>query len=247
MCGGSPAYPMDVFGAAVRDRIAGTPEPLTIERDDGYLDTDELDIYFSAFDAFPECERRALNLAKGRVLDIGLGPGRVSLHVQEMGLEAVGIDLSDGMLEVARRRGVVNAVKMSACDMVFPKGHFQTAVAFGNNFGICGSPGGVMSMLLRLREVLSDDGVFLAESIDPLRTDQPEHLAYHDRNRSAGLMPGQVRIRDVYKGVAGEWFDLLLVTPTEMKVLAERTGWRVSETFQLPGDGPLFVCALTKA
>lgn len=102
-------------------------------------------------------------------------------------------------------------------------------------------------MLLRLREVLSDDGVFLAESIDPLHTTLPEHLAYHERNRSAGLMPGQVRLRFVYRGAADDWFDLLLVTPTEMKVLAERTGWMVSETFQRPEDGPLYVCALTKA
>jgi SAM-dependent methyltransferase len=238
---------MDAFGDAARDRMAGSGAPLTIERDDGHLDTDDLDTYFAGFDRFPECERRALNLAKGSVLDLGMGPGRVSLHVQEMGLEAVGVDLSDGMLEVARRRGVENAVKMSVCDLDFPKGRFQTAVAFGNNFGLCGSPGGVMSMLLRLREALSDDGVFLAESIDPLNTTLPEHLAYHERNRSAGLMPGQVRIRFVYRGAADEWFDLLLVTPTEMRVLAERTGWRVSETFQYPGDGALYVCALVKA
>jgi SAM-dependent methyltransferase len=238
---------MDAFGDAVRDRMAGSGGPLTIERDDGHLDTDDLDSYFADFGSFPECERRALNLAKGRVLDLGMGPGRVSLHVQEMGLEAVGVDISDGMLEAARRRGVANAVKMSVCDLDFPRGHFQTAVAFGNNFGLCGSPGGVMSMLLRLREIVSDGGVLLAESIDPLNTTLPKHVAYHERNRMAGLMPGQVRIRFVYKGVADEWFDLLLVTPTEMKVLAERTGWKVSETFRYPGDGALYVCALTKA
>ena len=238
---------MDVFGAAVMDRIAGTPEPLTIERDDGYLDTDDLDIYFSTFDSFPECERRALNLAKGRVLDIGLGPGRVSLHVQEMGLEAVGIDLSDGMLEVARRRGVRDAVRMSACDLRFPKGHFQTAVAFGNNFGLCGTPGAVMSMLLRLRDIVSDDGVFLAESIDPLATEKPEHLKYHERNRSAGRMPGQVRLRFRYRDAVDDWFDLLMVTPAEMRGLAERTGWYVSETFHAPDAGYLRVYALRKS
>lgn len=247
MCGHALTCPMDAFGDAVRDRLAGSGEPLTIERDDGHLDTDTLDSYFAGFDAFPECERRALNLAKGRVLDLGMGPGRVSLHVQDMGLEAVGVDISEGMLEVAKRRGVQNAVRMSVCDLDFPKGHFGTAVAFGNNFGLCGSPGGVMSMLLRLREVLADDGMFLAESIDPLCTTLPAHRAYHERNRSAGLMPGQVRLRFVYKGAADDWFDLLLVTPTEMRLIAERTGWRVSETFQYPCDGPLYVCALTKA
>lgn len=247
MCRQSFTQCMDLFGAAVRDRMAGSGEPLTIERDDGHLDEDDLDSYFAVFDSFPECEKRALNLANGRVLDLGMGPGRVALHVQELGLDVVGIDLSDGMLEIAKKRGVRNAVRMSVCDLDFPRAHFQTAVAFGNNFGLCGSPGGVMSMLLRLREIVSDGGVFLAESIDPLNTTLPEHTAYHERNRCAGLMPGQVRLRFAYKGSTDDWFDLLLVTPTEMKVLAERTGWRVSETFQYPGDGPLYVCALTKA
>lgn len=238
---------MDVFGAAARDWLMGTRGSITNEREDGYLDIDTLESYFSTFDAFPECEKEALRLAKGRVLDIGVGPGRVSLHLQSMGLEPVGVDLSDGMLEVARRRGVREVVKMSACDLQFPRGHFQTAVAFGNNFGLCGTPEGVMSMLLRLRDIVSDDGVFLAESLDPMNTTMPEHVRYHGLNRSKGRMPGQVRMRLRYKDVVGDWFDLLLVTPTEMKVLAERTGWHVSETFYRPEEESLFVSVLSKS
>lgn len=238
---------MDVFGAAVRNWMNGSRESIHNERDDGYSDIDTLSAYFCKFDAFPECERRALSLAKGRVLDLGLGPGRVSLHLQEMGLDPVGVDLSEGMLEVARRRGVRNAVEMSVCDLQFPKGHFQTAVAFGNNFGLCGSPEGVMSMLLRLRDIVSDDGVFLAESIDPMNSTNPEHRRYHDLNKSRGRMPGQVRMRLRYMDMVGDWFDLLLVTPTEMKVLAERTGWRVSDTFYRPDEEPLFVSVLRKS
>lgn len=238
---------MDVFGRALKEWLAGSREPVSIERDDGHMDTDSMDSYFSDYEGFPECEKKALAHARGRVLDIGLGPGRVSLHLQSVGLDPVGVDLSDGALEVARRRGVRNAVIMSACDLRFPKGHFDTAVAFGNNFGLCGSPEGVMGMLLRLREVVADDGAFLAESIDPLNTSAPEHLKYHERNRSAGRMPGQVRLRLAYKGAVGDWFDLLLVTPGEMRVLAERTGWRVSETYYAPDEGPVYVSVLRKA
>lgn len=236
----------DLFGEAVRDWMAGSPSTFAIERDDGYTDVQDLDQYFNQFESFLECEKRALELAKGRTLDIGLGPGRVSLHLQERGLEVVGVDTSYMMLEVARRRGVRNPVKMSACDLRFPKGHFQTAVAFGNNFGLCGTPEGVMSMLLRLREIVSDDGVFLAESIDPLDTQKPEHLAYHRRNLSAGRMPGQVRLRFLYKDEADDWFDLLMVTPGEMKGIAERTGWHVTEDFRAPDASFIHVYALRK-
>ena len=241
------ASTMDLFGTAISDWLTRSHEPLFIERDDGYVDEQDLDSYFSTFESFPYCERAALGLAKGRVLDLGLGPGRVSLHLQDKGLEVVGVDISDHMLEVARRRGVRGAVKMSVCDLRFPRGHFQTVVAFGNNFGLCGTPEGVMSMLLRLRDIASDDGIFLAQSIDPLNTTKSEHIKYHERNRSAGRMPGHVRLRFKYRGMVDDWSELLMVTPTEMKVLAERTGWRVSETFYKPDEEITYVSALRKA
>jgi len=238
---------MDLFGTAISDWLTGSHDPLFIERDDGYVDEEDLDSYISTIDSFPHCEVAALALAKGRVLDMGLGPGRVSLHLQEMGLETIGVDISDHMLEVAKRRGVRNAVKMSMCDLRFPRGHFQTAIAFGNNFGLCGTPEGVMSMLLRLRDIVSDDGVFLAQSIDPLNTTRQEHTKYHEKNRARGRMPGQVRLRFKYRGMADDWFDLLMVTPAEMKMLAERTGWRVSETFSRPDEEISYVSVLRKA
>jgi SAM-dependent methyltransferase len=39
-----------------------------------------------------------------RVVDLGCGPGRVTAHLAALGLEASGIDLSPGMVAVARRR-----------------------------------------------------------------------------------------------------------------------------------------------
>lgn len=237
---------MDLFGEALRDRLKGSGRRLVIEREDGYTDEDSLDSYFAPPDEFPDCEKLALGRARGRVLDIGVGPGRVALHLQDQGLEVTGVDLSEEVLEIARGRGVKNAVRMSACDLRFPKDSFETVIAFGNNFGLCGSPEGVMSMLLRLREITTEDGIFLAESIDPLNTTRQEHLRYHEYNRSRGKMQGNVRMRFVYKEMVGEWFDLLLVTPTEMKILAERTGWSVESTFYRSDIEPLFVSVLRR-
>lgn len=39
----------------------------------------------------------------GPVLDVGCGPGHVTAHLCELGLEASGVDLSSGMVEHARR------------------------------------------------------------------------------------------------------------------------------------------------
>lgn len=39
----------------------------------------------------------------GPVVDVGCGPGHVTAHLRELGVDAFGIDLSSGMVEVARR------------------------------------------------------------------------------------------------------------------------------------------------
>lgn len=39
----------------------------------------------------------------GPVADVGCGPGRITAHLSELGVDAFGIDLSPGMIQVARR------------------------------------------------------------------------------------------------------------------------------------------------
>ncbi len=39
----------------------------------------------------------------GPVADVGCGPGHVTAHLHELGVEAFGVDLSPGMIDVARR------------------------------------------------------------------------------------------------------------------------------------------------
>ena len=40
----------------------------------------------------------------GPVGDLGCGPGRITVHLDSLGLDAFGVDLSPGMVAVARRR-----------------------------------------------------------------------------------------------------------------------------------------------
>jgi hypothetical protein len=58
-------------------------------------------------------------------------------------------------------------------------------------------------------------------------------MAYHERNRRAGRMPGQVTIRIRYQRLATNWFDLLWMSLTELDQIAAAAGWGV--TGALPG------------
>ncbi len=233
----------DLFGQAFMDFHKGRRFKLRLERDDGYVDEQDLSLYFKDFDEFPDVERKALRHARGRVLDIGVGAGRVALHLQRQGMRVLGIDISDKALEVSRRRGVRELAKMSACDLRLRRDSFDTALAFCNNFGLCGNMDGVREMMERLHRIIRDDGVFLAESIHPTRTDNPRHLSYHRLNIERGRPPGQATLRELYRGKRGEWWDLLMVTPLEMRRLCTSTGWSIDRTYR---GTPAYVYVLRK-
>ena len=222
----------DLFGMAFLDYYKKTPHPLYLERDDGHVDEQGMDIYFASFEDFQPAEKKALQHVKGKVLDIGVGAGRVALYLQDRGHEVVGIDLSEKAVEVSMRRGVKQVLRMSACDLKFPKATFDTAIAFCNNFGLCGNMTGVEQMLRDLHRMVRPGGRFLASSIQPTRTKNPEHIAYHKKNRARGLPPGQVKLREKYRDVVGPWWDLLMVTPSEMRELCKRTGWRIDKIYR---------------
>jgi SAM-dependent methyltransferase len=75
-----------------------------------------------AFDAVAECRPR-------RVLDAGCGPGHLAERLQrDLGVDVIGLDQSQRMVELARARGV-NALVGDVQDLPFPDGTFDCAVA----------------------------------------------------------------------------------------------------------------------
>ena len=82
-------------------------------------------------------------------------------------------------------------------------------------------------------------------SVNPYKTDNPDHRRYQWWNRERGRMPGQVRIRARYRTCVGDWFDYLLVSPKEMKELVVGMGWRVGR-FILSNERPLYVGILQR-
>jgi SAM-dependent methyltransferase len=126
----------DAFGQMLLDGA----DTETIERDDGFLDTAKF-LYFAPVTQLPAVERRALRWVRGRVLDAGLGAGRVALELQRRGRSVVGIDNSPGAVEVARQRGV-HDVRLLALEEVDDSiGWFDTIVMLGNNFGLFAKQG----------------------------------------------------------------------------------------------------------
>ena len=63
---------------------------------------------FRKYDEMPEIERKAIDMAKSRVLDVGAGAGCHSLVLQERGINVTAIDISPLSVETMLQRGITN-------------------------------------------------------------------------------------------------------------------------------------------
>ena len=132
----------DAYGEMMLAALESDGEGIEIvERDSGLIMASRFgpEYYFAPYRKWPSRQRRALRLARGRVLDVGAGAGRVPLHLQEKGHDAVAIDASPGTTEVCRRRGVRDARVMRIEDVDESLGIFDTVIMFGNNLGLLAS------------------------------------------------------------------------------------------------------------
>ncbi|WP_052249598.1 class I SAM-dependent methyltransferase [Tateyamaria sp. ANG-S1] len=236
---------MDIFGSALCDRQAGhIGRMLTIRRDDDHVDRHDPALYFMP-DPFAH-EAALLEMVEGPVLDVGCGAGRTLLWLQQQGVEAAGIDLSPGAVEVARARGCQNVTLGDVMDAGLPllRARFKTIVVFGNNIGIGGTQEGAKALLRHLAQATEPGGTLLVTGLDIANTDQPHHLAYHQRNLNAGRPRGEISMRFEYEGSVGDWIPWFHPEPHEMEHMATASGWAVDKIS--PAGGPFFAAVLRK-
>jgi SAM-dependent methyltransferase len=224
----------DAFGQMLLDGA----DAEIVERDDGYVSASMLS-YFAPFPRWATVERRALRFARGRVLDVGVGAGRVALELQARGREVVAIDVSPGAVQVARDRGVGDVRLVAFEDVDAALGRFDSMVMYGNNFGLFASPTKARRLLRRLRPFVDR---IVAASNDPYGTDDPAHVAYQERNLARGRMAGQLRLRVRYRDLVGQWFEYLIVSPEEMSEIVQGTGWHIRRFVR--DDGAYYVAVL---
>ena len=235
----------DAFGHAIRDFHETGRGYEIIERDDGFISVGSGPAsYFENFEDWPSHQQNAIPLARGRVLDIGCGAGRVGLYLQDQGLPVVGIDISPNAVCVARQRGLNSVLQLPITALSTKTGRFDTLIMFGNNFGLMASPKRARWLLGKFFAMTPPGARVLAESMDPSQTENPDHLAYHENNRRAGRLAGQVRIRVRYQKIKTPWFEYLFVSIPEMASLLQDTGWKITRIFN--SDGPHYIACIEK-
>lgn len=234
----------DAFGQALLDAHRGVGGTYVVERTDGYVDVETGADNLAGQTDWPTWDSKALDLVSGRVLDVGAGAGRHSLVLQIRGDKPTALDTSPGAIEVCRQRGVEHTFHgdLPTFAMASPP-PFDAAILMGNNLGLLGSRDESHKVFGTLDRLLAPGGVVVGTCLDPYLTNDKDHLALHEKNRQAGLLPGQLTLRVRYRYLATDWFNYLFVSPNELHDLALECGWRVDETTE---PDPIYLATLRR-
>ncbi|WP_132705340.1 class I SAM-dependent methyltransferase [Winogradskyella wandonensis] len=155
----------DIFGKALLDYQLGNYSEDIITWTN-ISDKDELPLpyLFRDYSEMPKLERKALQLTKGKVLDVGCGSGSHALYLQEKGFEVKAIDISQGAIKVAKQRGVLDTECISLLD--YSEEQFDTILLLMNGTGIFQEVQQVASYLKHLKSLLKPNGQLLIDSSD---------------------------------------------------------------------------------
>ena len=179
-----------------------------------------LSYFFRNFDEMPPLEQKALELSRGRVLDIGCGAGGHGLFLQnQKKLEVVGLDNSTGAINTASERGLLKTVNQSIFD--YKEGTFDTLLLLMNGSGICGELKKLKPLLQKLKSLLSPGGQILLDSSDLiyLFDETPEGEKIIPASKYYGELEYGIRFGDLT-----ETFSWLYVDFDLLKNTAEQVG-----------------------
>ena len=213
----------DPMGTAIADYFhTGKADKLRVFS--SLFDEDELPVsqLFRSFDDMPELEQEALNLAKGKILDVGAGSGCHALALQEQGKDVTAIDISPRSVEIMQERGVQHAFQINLFDDNFLE-KYDTLLFLMNGSGIIGKLENMNSFFSKMKQLLNEGGCIYMDSSD-LR------YLFEDEDGSflinlAGDYYGEIDYQMQYKQVKGNSFDWLYIDFETLRHYATQNGF----------------------
>lgn len=198
----------DLFGKAMYDfQTNNSPEDIVTETSISEEDEMSVEYLFRSYDEMPKIEQKALQLAKGKTLDVGCGAGSHSLSLQnDRNLDVTAIDISEKAIETCKLRGIKNALVKNILDFEGEK--FDSIILLMNGTGIFGKLENCNTYLSKLKSLLNPGGQILIDSSDIIYMfDEDE-----DGGKwipSATDYYGELTFTISYKGEKEETFDWL--------------------------------------
>ena len=213
----------DPIGAAIADYFkwhkADRLRVFSSQFDEDEIPVEEL---FRTEKQMPLLERTALQMATGRILDVGAGSGCHSLALQEAGKEVHAIDISPLSVEVMKQRGVRSVSQTNLFNEHFAD-EYDTILMLMNGSGIIGKLENLPDFFRKMKLLLRPGGCVLMDS---------SNLSYlfEEEDGSividlAGDYYGEVDFQMQYKNVKGDSFDWLYIDFQTLSLYAAENGF----------------------
>ncbi|PWA06603.1 class I SAM-dependent methyltransferase [Flavobacterium psychrotolerans] len=156
----------DLFGRAILDyQTNNSPEDLITETSISEEDEMSVAYLFRSFAEMPQLEQKALQLAKGKTLDVGCGAGSHSLYLQqELNFDVSAIDISENAIKACQLRGLKKTRVQDV--MTLENETYDTILLMMNGAGMCGKLKNIPKFLLKLKSLLNENGQILLDSSD---------------------------------------------------------------------------------
>jgi len=231
---------MDPMGRAIADYFK-TQKASKLRVFSPMFEEDEIPLttLFRNYESMPEIERKALDLTKGRVLDVGAGAGCHSLVLQEKGMDVTAIDISPLSVETMKKRGVKKVLEQ---DFFTLEGQYDTILMLMNGIGIVGTLERLPEFFKQLDKILAPGGQVLCDSSDISYVfedeegmiDIPNEMNYY----------GEHSFRMQYKDTIDEPFNWLYIDADTLREKAGRCGYVVEVVAE--GEHYDYLARLTK-
>jgi len=226
----------DAYGNNIADTFYGKGGGYDIiEREDGHFTLNgDSDAYTETFESWSQIQKQASQFIKGKVLDIGCGGGKHSIHFQEQGINITGMDNSPLALKICMERGLDHAL---LCDVLRLDetviNQLDTIFMWGNNFGLLQNPIVAKRFFKNCLKMCKPNAKIVIETLDPNGKAfvMDDDLQYIAENRLNGRLGGQIRVRVRYRHFVTPWKDYLFVSKEELDEILEGTGWKVTSSF----------------
>ncbi|WP_313808075.1 class I SAM-dependent methyltransferase [Flavobacterium sp.] len=212
----------DLFGKAILDyQTNNSPEDLITETSISEADEMSVAYLFRSYKDMSKIERKALDLAKGTILDIGCGAGSHALYLQEKNFNVTAIDISPNAIEACKLRGLKNIAVENILDLNTEE-QFDTLLLLMNGTGIFGTLKETSKYLQKLKALLSKNGQILIDSSDLIYMyDQDEDGAYEV---PASCYYGELTFTIQYKGETEDTFPWLYIDYNTLQNAAHANG-----------------------
>lgn len=142
------------------------------------------------------------------VLDVGCGPGRHVWALAQAGIMALGVDASDGAVNIARNRGLP-VLRRSVFDPLPGTGRWGTLLIVDGSVGIGGDP---VALFQRASQLLRPGGRVLVEVGPPGSDSRSFHARLESANNCSTWFPwaslGVDAVAEVARLAGMDWAEI---------------------------------------